>query len=348
MIAPDRLNGLKILVFGMAGGVLLKIMGMPAGLFMGCMVFSGFFRIMTREPVAWLDHYHHFGQILIGIFIGASFRQEIFLTLKLALLPIIVQIVVLVATGVVLGIILSRWTILDTSTSILSSLPGGLPVMVGLAADLNHNASVVAVVHFFRLTVIVLTMPILLPFLSSFARDSIYQQPFVQSIEWSGIALLILIGVISHFITRKYHFPGGDMLVPLFITGTVNLSIFEFGELHFRYKEVAITLLSISIGARITRETIMLLKKVILPAVTIVIVLVFTGLILGLVLYWYTPIDLVTALLSSVPGGAASLTAVAGDLGADMHIVVSLHLCRLLMLTLIMPPVFLLFEKYRG
>lgn len=327
--------------------MLLKFLGMPAGLFMGGMFFSGLYRMMTRGPIAWIGHYHRAGQILIGIFIGASFSQEILIPLKLALLPIVLQIVVLVSAGVVLGIVLSRWTTLDTSTSILSSLPGGLPVMVGLAADLNHNVNIVAVIHFFRLTVIVFTMPILLPFLSSFSGDSIPLNLSAIEMEWTGVMLLVLIGLISYIITRKFHFPGGDMLVPLLITGTINLGIYEFGELHVRFKELAIALLSISIGARITRETIMMLKKVVVPAVTIIIVLVFTGLVLGLMLYLVTPIDLVTALLSSVPGGAASLTAVAEDLGADMRIVASLHLCRLLMLSLIMPPVFYLLDIYR-
>ena len=97
--------------------------------------------------------------------IGTSFRQENLETMKLATLPILFQIIVLVSAGFLMGMLLSRLTPLDRSTSILSSLPGGLPVMTSLAEDLKQNVGIVAVVHYFRLTIIVLTMPLLMPFL---------------------------------------------------------------------------------------------------------------------------------------------------------------------------------------
>ena len=88
---------------------------------------------------------------------------------------------------------------------------------------------------------------------------------------------------------------------------------------------MAITLLAVSVGARLSAETLKTLKQVLLPAASIILVLVALGISLGFVLYWITPLDLITALLSSVPGGAASLTAVADDLGGDLRIVASLH-----------------------
>ena len=71
------------------------------------------------------------------------------------------------------------------------------------------------------------------------------------------------------------------------------------------------------------------------------------GLSLGLILYLITPIDLLTALLSSMPGGAASISAIAGDLGADLRVVASIHLIRLMFLSLLMPPLFYLIKRYR-
>ena len=70
-----------------------------------------------------------------------------------------------------------------------------------------------------------------------------------------------------------------------------------------------------------------------------------TGLVLGVLLHKLTAIDLNTALLSSVPGGAASLTAIADELGADMRIVGSLHLYRLILLAVLTPPLFFLFNR---
>ena len=110
-------------------------------------------------------------------------------------------------------------------------------------------------------------------------------------------------------------------------------------------KLIAIVFLSVSIGSKITLETILLLRKVILPAGCIIITLVTLGVVLGVLLHKLTAIDLNTALLSSVPGGAASLTAIADELGADMRIVGSLHLYRLILLAVLTPPLFFLFNR---
>ena len=112
---------------GVAGGWLVMRFGVPAGLFMGGMVFSSMYRMLSTVKIAGINTFHKTGQILIAIVIGTSFQQEVLEPLKLALLPVLVQIIVLVTTGFLLGILLSKWTALDRATSILSSLPGGLP-----------------------------------------------------------------------------------------------------------------------------------------------------------------------------------------------------------------------------
>ena len=339
---------MAILLVGVAGGWLVMRFGVPAGLFMGGMVFSSMYRMLSTVKIAGINTFHKMGQILIAIVIGTSFQQEVLEPLKLALLPVLVQIIVLVTTGFLLGILLSKWTALDHATSILSSLPGGLPVMVGLAVDLNLKVHVVAVIHFFRLTVIVFTMPTLITIVTPFALGAgggIALTP-VAAMSPTTMLLVAMIGLGSYLLTNRFKFPGADMLIPLLITGGINLFFYEFGPLHPAIKQVAIMLLAVSVGARLNAETLKTLKQVLLPAACIILVLVTLGVLMGFVLYWITPLDLVTALLSSVPGGAASLTAVADDLGGDLRIVASLHLCRLLFLSVLMPPVFLLLDKF--
>ena len=323
-------------------------LSIPAGLFMGCMVFSGVYRILTPAKIAGIDIFHKVGQILIGIVIGASFQQEVLEPLKLALLPVFVQILILVTAGLLLGTLLSKWTALDRSTSILSALPGGLPVMVGLAADLNHKVHVVAVIHFLRLTVIVFTMPTLIALVTPFVSSSgDLPVPAAEPMAATAILLVAVIGVGCFLLTNRLNFPGGDMLFPLLITGSINLFFHEFGPINPHIKQVAITLLAVSVGARLNAEALRTLKQVIIPAISIILVLVGLGVFLGFVLHWITPLDLPTALLSSVPGGAASLTAVADDLGGDLRIVASLHLCRLLFLSVLTPPFFFLLDRFR-
>ena len=85
---------------------------------MGCMLFSGFYRFVVKSEIALTGIYNQLGQIIFGMLIGTSFRQENLETLKLATLPILFQIIVLVSVGFLMGMLLSRLTPLDRSTSI--------------------------------------------------------------------------------------------------------------------------------------------------------------------------------------------------------------------------------------
>jgi len=197
--------------------------------------------------------------------------------------------------------------------------------------------------------VIVFTMPTLIAIVTPFTLGAGGGVPLPIAEPMSSATLLFVIGIGigCYLLTSRLSFPGADMLIPLLITGGINLFYYEIGPLNPAIKQVAITLLAVSVGARLSAETLKTLKQVLLPAASIILVLVALGISLGFVLYWITPLDLITALLSSVPGGAASLTAVADDLGGDLRIVASLHLCRLIFLSVLMPPVFLLMERFR-
>ena len=242
---------------------------------MGCMLFSGFYRFVVKSEIALTGIYNQLGQIIFGMLIGTSFRQENLETMKLATLPILFQIIVLVSAGFLMGMLLSRLTPLDRSTSILSSLPGGLPVMTSLAEDLKQNVGIVAVVHYFRLTIIVLTMPLLMPFLGLLEVGA--KETGVVSVPMDlRLPSAWLIGVVTFVLNHRIRFPGAHAL-GMVISGSIHLFIYPFGDTDGIVKLIAIVFLSVSIGSKITLETILLLRKVILPAGCIIITLVTLG-----------------------------------------------------------------------
>ena len=69
-------QGLIILLIGLAGGILFDSLGISAGFFMGCMLFSGFYRFVVKSEIALTGIYNQLGQIIFGMLIGTSFRQE--------------------------------------------------------------------------------------------------------------------------------------------------------------------------------------------------------------------------------------------------------------------------------
>lgn len=79
------------------------------------------------------------------------------------------------------------------------------------------------------------------------------------------------------------------------------------------------------------------LRQVAFPAAVMVITLISAGLFLGWGLTQLTTLDLISALLSGVPGGATTMSLIAHDVGGDMRLVAALHLMRQLVMLVLIP-----------
>ena len=143
--------------------------------------------------------------------------------------------------------------------------------------------------------------------------------------------------------------PTGDMIGPILVIGGANLLGVELGPLTRNLRQVAMLLIGTAVGAQMSRESLRRLRQIVLPAAAAIVVLIVTGLLLGWGLAQVTPLDLTTALLSSMPGGASTMPAIAHDLGGDMRLVAALHLTRQLVVFILVPSLlnYLLRRRYR-
>jgi membrane AbrB-like protein len=111
------------------------------------------------------------------------------------------------------------------------------------------------------------------------------------------------------------------------------------GPLPDGFRDVALLLIGTSVGAQVSRESLNRLRQAALPAAVVIGVLISTGLVLGWGLAKVTTLDMASALLSSVPGGASTMPAIAHDLGGDLRLVAALHLTRQLVIFVLLPSV---------
>jgi hypothetical protein len=86
-----------------------------------------------------------------------------------------------------------------------------------------------------------------------------------------------------------------------------------------------------------SRQSLHRLRQVALPAAIMIVTLISAGLLMGWGLSRLTTLDLVSALLSGVPGGASTMPLIAHDVGGDMRLVAALHLMRQLVMLVLVP-----------
>jgi len=349
-MGADLGQGLKLLAVGTAGALIARGIGIPAGIMVGALLASGLYRLAGAETGTWRARYGQVGRLLLGTFVGAAFGPDVISPLKAALLPMVVLVAVIIAVGLILGWALAHLTQLDVATALISSVPGGLPGMVAVAEETDADATVVAAIHFSRLTAVLVVVPALMPLLAKTPARSAAATSSIAPVGAGYTAVTLAAGLIAGLLAMRRGVPTGDLVGPMVVIGGANLAGAGLGPLDSRWQQLATLLIGTAVGAQMSRQSLQRLWQAAPSAAAVVVVLIVAGLLLGWGLMQVTPLDPATALLSSMPGGASTMPAIAHDLGGDVRLVAALHLTRQLVILILVPSLLghLLGSRRRG
>ncbi len=142
-------------------GVKLKI---PAGALIGALVAAvavRFIGVKARE-VPYI--FSFVAQVLIGLIIGAGVTPDLFGYLSKTWAPLVISMVGMVFIGLVFGLVIHKMGYLDLPTAYLGTSPGAMSAIVLLGVEYGANGAVVALFHFLRIIVVLITAPIVLYF----------------------------------------------------------------------------------------------------------------------------------------------------------------------------------------
>jgi membrane AbrB-like protein len=339
-LTPTGLDrGLVLLAVGASGGWIATQVGIPTGVIVGALLASGLYRLAGAEPGPWRERYGRLGRLLLGTVIGAAFGSDVLAPLKTAVLPMTILIAVIIGVGLILGWALGRFSPLDTATGLISAVPGGLPAMAAIADESDADATVVTAIHFARLITILLIIPTIIPLLASVSDGGAAVVPVTGTVGlWRTVAT-VAIGVAGGLLALRLGVPTGDLIGPIVVVATVNLLWAGPGPLAEGFRTAAMLFIGTAVGVQMSRQSLRLLRRVWLPAAAVIATLITVGLVLGWGLSQVTSLDLASALLTGVPGGATTMPAVAHELGGDMRLVAALHLMRQLVVFIVVPSV---------
>lgn len=151
--------------------------------------------------------------------------------------------------------------------------------------------------------------------------------------------LLLSVGTGGALLARRIKMPGGAFLGAMLATGLFSVVLADFHPLPEGFRWVALLLLGIYTGSSVDREVLARIQGVLPVALTMIMLLIAAAVGLGWVFYTRAASDLslVTVMLGTMPGGASGLAAVAYDMGAEAHLVASLHMVRQVMVFGVLP-----------
>lgn len=144
----------------------------------------------------------------------------------------------------------------------------------------------------------------------------------------TDLILTFAVSLAVGYALMKLKVPGGMMVGA--IVGAAALSI-AFGRAYMpaEAKLSAQCLAGAFIGCTASRDDVRGMPKLIRPALVLLTAVLILNLILGVLIYLCSPMDLLTSLMCAVPGGMSDTPIIAADLGADAAKVALLQFVRM-------------------
>jgi uncharacterized protein len=331
-----------VLVCAAGLALLFHALHLPGAWLFGPLAVSAIFAVRGWQAVQFPKSIYVAGQAVIGTALGSGFSGK-----TLSIIPhhagiFTFAVVFILATSLLNGWLLSRFTRLDAATSFLGTMPGGAGAMAAMSDSLHADTRLVAAIQYMRLLIILGSLACVAPFLKAHAQAFASSAPaaiFFQAtpfVAWKFAALTAL-AAIGWVAGMKAPIPAGAFLVPTLLYSLLAWQGVQLGGWPWLLLAVAYGIMGLQIGGRFHPSTFGMIGSVILPVIGTTVLLLIGSLVLAFLVAQLMHVDLVSAYLAATPGGLDSVAAVATDLHVDTTLVVSMHLVRLLCVLVLGP-----------
>lgn len=314
---------LAALACGAAGGYLAWRVKLPAGVMIGAMVGAALFGLITGKG-AMPSEVKVLTQAVSGIFIGMRIKKSDLPVLKKVLLPAVLSAAAMVGLCLGMGAIVGALSGLDRATAMLGCAPGGIMDMSLIAMELEADAPVISVLHMVRLAAVVGVFPSLLKPLARRLEGEVSPEKavpkpkapkgrFPEPVYWM---LTGVVGGCAGVIGKLSGIPAGTLLFSMIGTAVLSITTSQ-AKMPVVVKRGAQTLAGTLIGTGITLEALLMLKKLLLPALLMLVLYFGINLLLAFLLHKIWKFSMRTAFFSCTPGGASDICLMAEELGGD-------------------------------
>ncbi len=377
---PELLSLLVLFAIGIPGWLAFNRLKLPGAPILGSMLAVGVFGIYGIGPGPLPAAFKAILQVVVGLFIGLRVSPDTRRQLR-GMVPVAVLVSawwLVTAFGV--GLMLYGATPLDLKTALLGSTPGGISEMGLLALNFGADAPSVALLQFFRVTLVLIGVPVLgpklYPLLERLSRRGTVARGQAAAVEHhstvpeqrdtlglapvhahdrpgpaaapersatGGIALYLrtfALAVAGGWMLEAVGFPSGGLVGSMLAVGAARLFGVRCANLPSDARAVAQVGLGGMIGMSFTAEMIRSFGTMIVPIVLLTGALLFNGFLLSVLVHRLTGWEPATCVLSTCAGGLTNISAVAEDLGGNPVHVTLLHVVRLISIVTVLPAAF--------
>lgn len=143
-----------------------------------------------------------------------------------------------------------------------------------------------------------------------------------------SLVIVIIVALIGALIFKKLRFPAGLMVGAMLACGILNIFT-GIVNVPSAVKFFIQIIAGAFVGVAMDKEKFRELRVIVKPAIFMILGLLFINIFLGVLIYFITDLDLITALFATVPGGMTDVSIISQDMGADTARTAIFQLARL-------------------
>ncbi len=159
------------------------------------------------------------------------------------------------------------------------------------------------------------------------------------------LLLTLLSAFIVGYVFHKLKITGGMIIGAIIGSAIFNITTSR-GYMTYEYKFIAQAFSGAVIGCTIKRDDLKEMKHVIKPILFVLSMFMVLNIIVGFIIYNISSMDLMTSMMSVVPGGLSNIPIIAIDFGADGSQVATMQFARMVAGIGVFPTLIKRFEKY--
>lgn len=280
-------------------------------------------------------------QALAGVLMGSHIDPVALESVAPSVLPFAAVTAVTIVLSLTVASLLCRTGLVDRTTATLGMVPGGSSAMLAAADDLGADTRLVALAQYFRVGVITLTAPLIVPLLgpgppgpghSTLRLVSGADQP-------AGLIVLGAVALLGIRMGRRLALPAPLVLGPMLAAALATVSGAAHGFAPAGVlQDLVFTGIGLEIGLRFTRASLRHAGSVIVPLMAGTLVISLACALLAWPLAGLAHLSFADAYLATAPGGINSVLPAAVAAHSNVALVSSVQSLRLFGVVLLAPP----------
>ena len=333
-----------ILTTGLAaipGGFLFSLLHIPLPWMLGPLTITLIHHALRGRGTRWPVGLRNAGMIVIGYSMGRTVTVETMQLILINLPGMAAVTLLIVSFSLAMGYLTHRKTGISLASGILGSVPGGLAQMVLMVEEIEEaDVAAVTLMQMARIMAVLFIVPFVATYgIAHLPAGPPASSPLAVAAGYSLVAALpaLLMAPLGALLAIRLHAPIPFLLGPIFATMTAVLLGFPAPQVPGPLINTAQLFFGVYLGVTISLESLKGAGRVLPWAIGGAVALVAFTYLLAFGLTRITSASLLTAFLSTAPGGITEMGIVALTLGADVAFILAYQLFRLFFILLVAP-----------